>query len=465
MRTFLLMLAILALAGAAVARDAGELIFVGAIGLLLVRWLLDRPAVSVGIIAFASTVAGTTWVSPAKFSGIFLALPLSLRMMREPSPVKERPVFLQGMAALLVWLAVCDLLGTFSDRVEIVVSLFGTVVCIILLRRYLVTMADLALFALCPVFLLGLLGLTIPLFISASDMAAEVTRTGGLAGEPNGLGTVIGRLYPFIFAVMISRRFGNTLKIAAAVFGAAAVWALFAANSRSGTISFIVSTLAFALLASNRTSRRASMIGVAVGVLIAAYLLAPVSFVDRTISSLMITVGLSDRTVDIEELTSGRHTMNLIAWDVFLSQPILGHGGGGFLRATATSSYAGTQVHNAYLAFAVWGGAPAIFLALGLHVYAAITGVKATLRAGEDQPLAAACLAAGLGSISTLVNSPMAFSMADWVCLALCTYLPGIVAREQAAPTMAPEGGALAAADPEASVPLRRRAHLTVASR
>ncbi len=437
MNTVLTLVATLVMATLVIELDLSLYVGVAVVAIPVYAYILRRPALATAVLAAAPCIVFTTWASPAKILGLALIPPLMYRAIQRPAQHVGAPWLHLGMVGVLGWLQFCDLIGTSSANYDYVVTFVGCVATIAIMHQFLTTPAALAVFIWVQVAVLALVSLTVPLFVSLSDIEG-MNRTGGLVGEPNGLGLTVGRLFPFTLALLSYHKVPKHLKLLLLVVPPAAIWALFASNSRSGTLVLATGVVGFALIASKSWSGRAiASAAVVIGGFV-IHEVAPDAFHQRTIDILMSSAGLTESKVDIAEATSGRSTMNLLAIEAIVKSPFVGLGGGGFSSGNWSADYTGTAVHNVYLSLGAWGGLPAMLGVAAMHVAALVNALRVTFRAGSDRPLAAGCLSAGLATIASAVNSPVVFSVTDWTTLALCAFLPNVFSA--AAQRVAAEG-------------------------
>lgn len=438
MNNLLLMFVTVAVGVAVAALDLSLYVAGAVVGTPAYVFLVRRPVLACAVLAVASNVTGTTWVSPSKISGVLLIPPLAYQAFRQKSTVASPPWFMLATVALALWLQVCDLFGIMSMSYDYLVTLIGALIIMTLMHQFIRNRADLSVFVAAQAATLALVAVTVPLFITTEEMEGMV-RTGGLLGEPNSLANAVARLLPFLLGIATYQRMPRWARLGAVLAVPACMWALFGANSRSGTLAMIIAVLAFGgLVTRNARNRSIALVG-AIGAAVIINAVAPAAFHERTIDILISSAGMSEQQVDLVEATSGRHLMNLVALDAIAQNPLVGLGSGGFVAYNWNSAYAGTRVHNAYLGLGAWGGLPALLFAALLHIYAIAVGWRTLVRSGPDRPLVAACLAAGAGSVASLFNSAQMLSLSEWTIFAMCSTLPNIFPEVAAAPSPTPD--------------------------
>ncbi|MSQ85150.1 MAG: O-antigen ligase domain-containing protein [Myxococcales bacterium] len=385
------------------------------------------PVIAVCLLAVAPNFQYSQWVSPVKIIGALVLPILFVRSFVRPVPIHGKPWFIYGFVTFQLWQLLCDALGEWQPDLNYLTTAFGIVAVLIVLRSTMTTFKALEVMILVQSASLAVIGLTMPFFLTAADMATEVVRTGGLTGEPNSLGGVVGRTIGFSMAAMLYSGYAPITRLLAGLSVSAGIWVTYAANSRSGTLSLLVAVTTLTLLLPRTQPKRLVGLGFLALAIAAALIAAPQSYTDRTVSSLQSSIGLSDRATDFAELTSGRSTLNVIALEAFEQSPFFGHGTRGFSRFSSRAGFPNTGVHNTYLSIAVTAGLFAFLGVVALHFAAVFTAFRALSKSGKYRPLVAACAAAGMAAIADCVNSAVVLTQQNWTVLGVCALIPAMV--------------------------------------
>lgn len=178
---------------------------------------------------------------------------------------------------------------------------------------------------------------------------------GALTGNPNDMALMLNLLLPICVGLLLAAKTGFRRALFGALIGLLAT-AIVLTFSRAGFLTLGVTFLAYMLLLRNKPQNK--LIPLALVLALLAIPFIPSTYVDR----------LSTIT-DIEEDETGSSQLRFddmkIATGLFLRNPIIGSGIGVSVVAMdeARGAY-GTEIHNAYLQYAVELGLPGLILFL-----------------------------------------------------------------------------------------------------
>ena len=432
---------LIALVVAAVCFFSGNEVWIpiGIVGSFAAFGTAKFPVIALCLLAVAPNFQYSQWVSPVKILGVLVLPVLFVRSFVRPVKIHGKPWFIYGFVAFQLWQLLCDALGEWQPDPNYLTTAFGIVAVLIVLRSTMTTFKALEVMILMQCAGLAVIGLTMPFFLTAADMATEIVRTGGLSGEPNTLGGVVGRTIGFSIAAGLYSGFAPITRLLAGLSVVGGIWVTYAANSRSGTLTLVVAVTTLTLLLPRTLPKRMVGLGLFALAIGATLVAAPQSYTDRTISSLQSSIGLSERATDYAELTSGRSTLNLIALDAFEQSPFVGHGTQGFGRFSSRAGFPKTSVHNTYLSIAVTGGLFALIGVVVLHLAAVVSAFRTLGASGKYRPLVAACAAAGMAAMADFTNSAIVLTQQNWTVLGVCALIPAMVHSKEKSSATGPD--------------------------
>ncbi len=416
------------LAAAAFYTQNEYLLPIGLLGVIAMRFVLTNPNWALAALIASPNVQYGVWLSPVKIAtAVVLPLLLWSGMRRKQTMLAGGGWFAAIVIATMAWQVAVDVgLGYLDDPVALA-PIAGLLATMLAMWKSIFDLRFLVAHSIIQTFALLLLGATMPFFVSTAEMQAEVTRHGGLAGQPNLLATSLSRTTVFAVALLVGRHYGIVLRAVAVAALAGGVYAQFAANSRSGVLSFIGGATALALLGAEGLPRRLAVILAVVGISTMGIVLAPYSYRERALSVFEFADATNADRARIDEMTSGRATLNARAIAIIESNPLIGIGSSGFQRTAG----GGTAVHNAFLAVGAGAGVLAMLAVATAVVGALAVGVRAVLRTEHYRVEAAATVACAFAGLIDMLSSPIFMTLQNLWAFMLCAQLPTLVAKSK----------------------------------
>ncbi len=422
------MAAIVMVAAALLYADIVYVLPLGIIAVLVIRLLLFKQNWALAALIASPNVQYGMWLSPVKVATI-VVLPVLIwqGLRRKRTMATGGGWFAAVVIATLFWQLMVDMgLGYMIDPIALM-PVAGLLATMLVMWRSVVDLRFLVAHTITQTGALLLLGATMPLFLSTAEMQAEITRHGGLAGQPNLLGTSLSRTSVFAIAILAGRSYNNWLRAVAVAALAGGVYAQFAANSRAGVLAFVAGSATLALLGAEGLARRFMVVASVVSLGTVAVTLAPYSFRERALNIVNVVETTSADRARIDEISSGRATLNIQAIEVIEANPLTGVGSTGFARTVG----AGAAVHNAFLAVGAGAGIVAMLAISAGIVGALLVGIGAALRTRHYRVEAAAVVACGAAALVDMMSSPVFMTMQNLWAFMLCAQLPVMVANSK----------------------------------
>ncbi|MBM4345098.1 MAG: O-antigen ligase family protein [Deltaproteobacteria bacterium] len=425
-----LTLAIAAFAAAMALPDHAVLILSALAGLALMRVVLANPTWAMALLLASPNIQYGVWASPIKVLSLLVMPPAVVQAARTRHARRGGGVFFLCIAAVVFWQLLVDLfMGHEFDPIQLVPAA-GALATMAVMWFSLVDLRFLTAHVIAQAAALLALGATMPFFISLEQMGSEIARHGGLASAPNVLAASLARTLFFGVALFVGRDSHVMLRIAALAALAFGAYGQFAANSRAGVLAVVVGAAVMVLLSAEGISRRLAAAVATIGLASLAVSVAPYSFRERALAVFAFDTSATSDRVRLDELTSGRASLNASALACMDSSPLIGLGSTTFQRTVG----AGYPVHNAYLAVGVGCGVPAMILLVFAEAAALAAGIRTTLRLRRYRVEAAAVVASAVAGVVDAMASPTFLTMQNLWILMLCAQLPALAANTRLAP-------------------------------
>lgn len=405
--------------------------FIIILGVVLTSaWLVRRPAHALGAMValqvwgvLSLTSGGLT--TPAKLAS-FVSIAATIVQVLRVGRLAPLPRWLAwGMAWLVCQIFLTEISSDYGASLSSLSEFINACVWVLIVTQVVKSREDVRVVAVLQV--IGLLFMTVYVEreVGWSRMMAGVVRARGPAGQPNMLAEHLARVTPLALAVLVDRYNGVLLRAVAGVSVVGAVYMLFAAASRGGTLGALAGLIVFAAVASRTWGGR--LIGIAMLLLAlgVAVSVAPRSFEERVVGSLTNT----DSEVDI---TSHRREQLIIARALISDRPWFGYGSNGFILLGGKemhTSYAVTA-HSSVAGAAVAYGVPAAVLAVVLLLSGMWQAVRAANVDGPGRSYAIGVAAGLSGGFVASLSSNSLFLSALWF-LAGCGHVLGLHARRR----------------------------------
>lgn len=456
-----------ALALGAIYLDLGHYVVVGTVVLPIAVWLLGKPVYLAGAVissyAWPYTIVSTGGFTVFKVANLLLTTVTVLKVInsRKIAPV---PVwFFAALGLLLVLQLAAELFAPTGADSQATVLLISTTLLMLILTQIIRTPQDLR--KLSTVFSINVIALALYVVREMSWATMELdtyARAHGPMHEPNGLCWMLLGMLGLVWATATDSQASRPQRVLALVASAGGIYSIIASSSRSGAIGLTILTLTFAGLLARTNTRRLLAVGLAGLVLVGITLVAPRSFDERVLGTVI------EERRNNRRLTLGERDQHArLGAEMIAERPWLGHGSQGFFRRLeAIEGDAGRSLHSSVINIAVSFGLPSGILYALLLFGSAVAAWRIVPRWGPDRTylvgLAATLLASAVSSLgSARLYSPNMWSMVA-VAYILHRQLRGagsaqtpIAERQAGAPSPAPRAQAYFPA-PGASSLVRR---------
>jgi hypothetical protein len=402
---------------------------------VLFYYVLSRPILAVSVAlashAWAVELAGP-YVTPFKIAGIVAILVVAADLIQRKRLQPMPRAFSVGVGALLMLVAVGELLAEYDVSFAPFFEFGGTLIIYILLSQTVVTLSDVRVLSRVYVVNLILTALSVWREVGWSALSEAGTRAVGICGQPNVLGNHLAMSVPFALAVLMDREQSARWRFAAFAAVLGSMYGEWAAASRGGTVGYVAGFMALAVWAPRRPVYRVTALFVALAAVAAFASFGPRSFARVT--------DTFDGTSDLETTTSERALHARIGADMLPRHPFLGHGITAF--GYERSRYSGTlggALHSSVLAVAVSYGLPALALYVLLQLSALVVAVRA-FSSGSSRLYQACVAAAATAAMTSGLSGTELFRAEQWALIALCHILAlrTRLAKESAATGLVP---------------------------
>lgn len=396
---------------------------VAIVALPAVVWALRRPLhfAAITIASIPWGILATNGITVFKILTAVL-LPLVVYHIRREGRSIQFPKMAGGVFILIALLtAISELSSEYGASLEPALELAAVILLFLALSQVVRSAEDLRVLATVQAFNMVFVGIYVFREVGWARMMSDNVRALGPNGQPNSLAEHILRNIAFSLALTLDRDARLSLRVVGAAGVVLAVYANFAAASRSGSLGIVVAVACFGFFSVEGVSKRAFRVAMVVAAIVFAVAISPKSFESRVVDTFRQDQTKSGKnTLYSERVEHAEFAMKMIP-----KHPWLGWGGNGFAKYRAyTVGGRETALHSMIFGLATAFGVITLAICLGTLAAAVYSGIRElALCPKRDRSYVAAVVAGLTAGLVASAASPQLFVPELWALGSICFIL------------------------------------------